>query len=889
MNSFSTLFQYCIDISSHSYIVVALQFISFLCLLKTIINLLSLHVAQKKFKYENTMLLYFIIPIVAIMLDNFSWIAKFLIPKTPLARSINCLAWIFSCIKFHSLVLFLEQLTQKKLYLRLFHNFFFILEFLLCCALICNTFYFIIHNTPYQHANIIINIYYATTIFWFISLSMVVLKQLSNNKIPHVLKQQLKTLFLYFLCPHFICILLEFMPIVLFNKAQIIAFANLGLIFITASIYFCFKKIMQFRFLNLCNHVQAQPKNQIATNFKETIENINIARNQTELDYIAQNFFHEQFQIPKNAINLYIKNSHQQSNKFQSNIEKFLTTEIESLQPLDILLQHKILVRHEIEFDEFYTQNITLKTLLEFLNSIECDVFLPIINNNKLLGYITIKQPINPVMYNHDQQNKMMVLAKFLAPAIYMLQQQNTYALLQETKQIKEELYEKHQEINQYKESIKQLLKDRIEHHIGIMLCKGKHFAFKNQEAQNLIGINPNLEPDHATSLMLFNFVHQIEKFQTTQNSYMNIHNGSKIMITGMPQAQQQGGVLLIVRKPEATDLIKMHIDALKNPTERDYLLYLETTKAGQMINKLLPNNHETFLNIKIKLLQATLKKSALLLQMHPDDINPIAEIIHQLSDTQSLHIINLQPNHDMTASKIFGINPLLSTIEEQPLLEKLNNGILVIKNIELADTLTQKKLAHFMRYGIFTPVKSEQRKFSSTRIICATTHNISSLLHEGSIIEELHTELKKHRVELQSLVTMQDAELLQLIDGFMYQNIQNEKNGPIFALNYKDKNALISKRITSLFTLQQKVETLMNIKGQETSVITEEKIGNSKAFHASSPELQLAAQLGKHALKDIALMKTLWKKLGNQTKIADLLGVNRSSVNRRCKEYNLI
>lgn len=886
MNAFFLFFQHCIDLVSNSNIVIAVHVLSLTIMAKIIVNFSNIKSTHKNLNYEKILFVFFIVPIVSIMLDDIVAITKFIIPRTPLYRSINCLAWIFSCIKFYSLILFLEQLIHKKINWNLYHKFFSFLVLTLCSTFIINTIHAIRYNESYYW---VILSYYAFVIFSFICIVSTVVKDLSNHKLPLVLKQQVKTLLFYFLCPLFICILLELMPIILFNSHRIVALSNLETLLITASIYFCFKKIMQFRFLNLSDHVQAQPKIQIATNFKDAIEQINIAHNETELDYLAQNFFHEQFQIPKNSIKLYINNNHQIPNRIQSNIEKFLTTETEHQQPIDLLLQHKILVRHEIEFDEFYTQNETLKALLEFLNSIECDIFLPIINNNKLLGYITVKQASTPMMYNMDQQNKMMVFAKFLAPAIYMLQQQNTYTLLQETKQIKEELYEKHQEINQYKESIKQLLKDRIENHIGIIFCKGKHFAFKNQEAQNLINVNPNLEPDHTTSIMLFNFVHQIEKFQTVQNSYITIHDGSKLMISGMPQAQPHGGVLLIVRKPEATDLIKMHIDGLKNPTERDYLLYLETTKAGQMINKLLPSNHETFLNIKIQLLQAALQKSALLLQMHPDDINPVAEIIHQLSGTQTLHIINLQPHHDMTASKIFGINPLLYPTQEQPLLEKLGNGILLIKNFELLDMITQQKLAHLMRYGIFTPVKSEQRKFSDTRIICATTHNISDLYSEGSIAPELFTELQKHHLQLPSLITMQDTEISQLIDGFMYQNIANEQDGSVHALNYKDKNALISKRIASLFTLQQKVETLMNIKAQQTPTITEEKIGNSKAFHATTPELQLAAQLGKHALKDIALMKTLWKKLGNQTKIADLLGVNRSSVNRRCKEYNLI
>ncbi len=886
MNFLFALLQYSTDILSYPLIVIAIHIVSLSIMTKVIINFTSIKSNHNNWNYEKILFLFFVIPIISIMLDDIVAITKFIFPKTVLYRSFNCIAWIFSCIKFYSLILFLEQLIYKKIHWNLYHKFFVFLEILLCCTFIINTIHAIRFNESYYG---VILFYYAFVMLSFICIMYTSIKELSNKNLPLILKQQLKTLLFYFLCPLFICILLELMPIILFNSHRIIALSNLETALITASIYFCFKKIMQFRFLNLCDHVQAQPKIQIATNFKDAIEQINLASNETELDYLAQNFFQEQFQISKHATKLYINNTHQTPNKIQSNIENFLTTETEQQQPLDLLLKHKILVRHEIEFDEFYTQDETLKSLLNFLNSIESDIFLPIINNNKLLGYITVKQASTPMMYNIDQQNKMMVFAKFLAPAIYMLQQQNTYHLLQETKQIKEELYEKHQEVNQYKESIKQLLKDRIENHIGIIFCKGKHFAFKNQEAHNLLSINPNTEPDHATSIMLINFVHQIEKFQTAQNTYMTMHDGSKLMISGMPQSQPHGGVLLIIRKPEATDLIKMHIDGLKNPTERDYLLYLETTKAGQIINKILPSNHETFLQIKIQLLQAAMQKSALLLQMPPDDINPVTEIIHQLSGTQALHIINLQPNHDMNASKIFGINPLLHNSQEIALLEKLHNGILLIKNFEYLDATTQQKLAHFMRYGIFTPIKSEQRKFSDTRIICATTHNIFDLQAEGNITPELFAELTKHHIKFPSLITMQDHEILALIDGFMYQNMQNKKNNQVHALNYKDKNYLVSKRIASLFALQQKVETCMNIKAQQAPAITEEKIGNSKTIHATTPEFQLAAQLGKHALKDIALMKTLWKKLGNQTKIADLLGVNRSSVNRRCKEYNLI
>ena len=48
-------------------------------------------------------------------------------------------------------------------------------------------------------------------------------------------------------------------------------------------------------------------------------------------------------------------------------------------------------------------------------------------------------------------------------------------------------------------------------------------------------------------------------------------------------------------------------------------------------------------------------------------------------------------------------------------------------------------------------------------------------------------------------------------------------------------------------------------------------------------------AKLGKNALKEKQIMTYLWNKFKNQTKIAKLLNVNRSSVNCWCKDFSLI
>ncbi|MCX5923507.1 MAG: sigma 54-interacting transcriptional regulator [Candidatus Dependentiae bacterium] len=895
MTDFLTIFQYCIHFFTSAYVVIPLQIISLIILASIIINLTKHLSANNALLNKKTLFLFFIVPILAIMLENLSWIAIALDLQSAFAHSVTraivCLAWILSCIKFHSLALFLEQLTEKNFILKWYHKLFFAFEFMLCVAFVAYT----ITLTPEnQHSSFSTYIYRITVTYWFISITpslVCTLKKLSCPTIPIVLKEQLKFLLFYFIFPHIICIILEFLPKILFSQKHNLTFANIGIIFITASLYYCFKRIMQFRFLNLSNHVQAKPDINITTNFKDTIEQINVACNENEIEYITQNFFSEQFLIPKNRVNTYIRSNTEPQNTNQQIIEGFVSSKHADFNTVEIFLQHKILVAHEIEFDDFHTENPMISHLAEFLRKIECDIFLPILNNKKLIGYITIKKDITQTIYNIDQQNKMIVLAQFLAPAIYLFQHNNVYALLQETKEVKEELYAKNQEVSQYKESIKKLLKDRLENHIGVIFYKAKHFSFKNAEAQKLLGVNPNLQQSHPTSATLSNFAQQVEKFQTAQTTYMTIHDGSKLMISGMPHAEPSGGVMLIIRNPEATDIIKMQFDSLGDHSKRDYLLYLETTKAGKAINKLLPSNQEIILNAKIQLLQASLQKSALLLEMHQNDITAIVDIIYQISEKETIHTLSLEHGQQECGMQLFGLNPLLSLQKDVALLEKHNDGILVIKNIEFMDKTSQQMIAYFIRYGIYTPLKSEQRKFSNARIIFSTSHNLQSLSQEGIIIPELYAELKKSSktsiLSLPSLVTMDHQDLSLIIDGFMYQNLQEAGNKGLIPLTIKEKDYLIAKRIPSLFEFKQKIQTLMFIKSQDlvTPLETSSKI---KIFDATCPELQLASQLGKHALKDTQLMASLWKKLGNQTKIAELLGVNRSSVNRRCKDYKL-
>jgi two-component system NtrC family response regulator len=211
----------------------------------------------------------------------------------------------------------------------------------------------------------------------------------------------------------------------------------------------------------------------------------------------------------------------------------------------------------------------------------------------------------------------------------------------------------------------------------------------------------------------------------------------------------------------------------------------------------------------------------------------------------------------------------------------------LFIKNIHFLDLETQKHLAEFIRYGFYRIFKSEQKEPSNVRIICSTNQNLQYLVQEGTFSQALFNELKQTTLIMPSLITLPDQELTELAEGFTEQAVKTQTFKNLLSLTSRDKNKLTSNRPASLQELKTKVQHILLQKSQQNDIYQETHF--DPAYEISDPELIQAARLGKYALKDRKIMNVLWQKFNkNQNKIALFLGVNRSSVNRRCKYYKL-
>lgn len=737
--------------------------------------------------------------------------------------------------------------------------------------------------------------------FYILAISIQTIYQASaaiqNKQIPRLLQNQLK-IFIFVLITPFVIFKLSAVNPFSFAPNHIdvsYAFITLTTLALTYAIFFCTRKLIGLRFLNVKDHVETVYNLNFVKDFKKTLGDLSQVSNVNELKHISLQFFKNMFEIPQEKVHFYIRNndtSEQPDDQKHLAIERFLSLGTADQQVLiDFLYNSKILIRDEIEFSAFYEEKAGYLEAIDFMRAINTDLFLPIYDKKKLIAYIIIDHNARPQkFYNNVERDEMLVFAAYVSSIINLVRNRNFDALLMQEKELKEELYIKHQEINQYKESIRSFFRNSQDRKVGILFYKNRRFIFGNQIAQEFLGCDPMVHQGHPVAQLLKKLVKNVQAYQSAQTaSYEG--DDKKIIINALPH-MESNDIIFTLYHPDINDTIKMQADMLKDPSHWDYLLYLETTESGQLINQLIPGSGERLLNFKIDLLKIALNKKATLLCLPPEDISQTAELIHAISLRKELSMLSLtEPEKEYThAIKLFGINPLLTGgAKPEPLLEKLDtSGTLFIENIHFLAPETQEALADFIKYGAFHVFKSEHRIGSDVRIICSSIHDLAVLVERGLFSRALFQELKKTSLSMPSLTSLSATEFKELSENVMRQALKAKSMEPMLILSDREKIKLQSTGPTSLHELRKKIYAVLLEKSHKQDL--DDSLDITPAALSSDPEMAAIINLGKDALKNRKMLEHLWQTCDkNQTKIAALLGVNRSSVNRRCKDYHLI
>ncbi len=878
-------------------------------LLFTMMILLACIVFYFRSESNRFLLLCLIIFLIGLTSNNLVSITQFVIrgilgnknnlPNFTLFGRLN---YAFFVLHYQAIAVFFEYLIHKKIHRGFGFYFHVCINIAITsCELYLAIFKYHVPSTSPETLSFEQNLLQFTHMYLIFFLFIPIFYRIFRNntiEIPAILRLHISYLTLFFIPFLFLDMVQDSILSILFpfNWSHRFTFLSGTALLSGCAIYILIRKMVGIRFLNIKKTVESKQKFNFISQFRDILEQLSYATALKELAQLTQTFFQTAFNVPLGRVRLYLRKaeSDQDDHSYYdiaqttAKVEQYIGKH-ENAVVTRALHKLKIFIRDDIHFSAFYEEDPESQEVLKFLNDINADIFLPIFERTEISSYIIVERDARPgKLYTNKDRDEMLVFTAYVSNIINILKYSNLEALHQRHKQIAEELYHKHQEINQYKESIRSFMRSNKERKVGILFYKYRKFTLANEAAQELVGIDLNTNEGHPLTQAIRTLARRVQEYKTSQTTFAHDSKGQKIIINGIPSLEERATIVLI-HYPEVSDIIKTHFDQLRDPSMWDYVLYLETTQSGQLINQLIPGNSEKLLSFKINLLSTALSKKATLLDLPEEDLIPTVEVLHTISLRQTLHTIKLTvpEKQDDVALKLFGYNPLIKKDAIPALLEKLDTtGTLFIQNVEYLGNETQEYLAEFISFGYFHKFKSDHKIFSNVRIVCSTSKNLLQLVNEGTFSKDLYNELEQTSLVMPSLHELTESEITALAQGFADQIVTEDTYKNLLFLTDKDTSKLYDERPLSLHAFKERVHQLLVQKSTKHNISDVTKFDT--AYNVSDPEIAHAVRLGKKALKDPHVMAVLWNKFKSQSKIAALLGVNRSSINRRCQEYNL-
>lgn len=298
------------------------------------------------------------------------------------------IAWIFFILEYLCLGIFIDKLSkintfasQIWLYIRIALSG---MTGIYLLFIAISTFWISAEDGASLLELIILKIVYQFYIYILTIPSIIIaLIELKKDSIPQILKQQLKVFIKYLIIPK---LLIEF-----FNHDPFETISNLlnlihpssnylaitiSTLLMTYAIYFCSRKIMRLRFLNLSEHVHTEEKRfDFIEDFKAILEALGTATSLKEIQAICQSFFEQAFGIPADMISLHmpiqddqfseIHLTHAEHDERQRIVDQTLSP-YPKPWILKALQKNRIFIKDEIEFTYFYEKNDIDHVTLQF-------------------------------------------------------------------------------------------------------------------------------------------------------------------------------------------------------------------------------------------------------------------------------------------------------------------------------------------------------------------------------------------------------------------------------------------------------------------------------------------------------------------------------------------
>jgi PAS domain S-box-containing protein len=246
---------------------------------------------------------------------------------------------------------------------------------------------------------------------------------------------------------------------------------------------------------------------------------------------------------------------------------------------------------------------------------------------------------------------------------------------------------------------------------------------------------------------------------------------------------------------------------------------------------------------------------------------------------------------------------------DRQGRFEMADGGTLMLDEIGEISPLIQVKLLRFLQEKEFERVGESRTRKSDVRVVAATHRNLREMVRKGSFREDLYYRLKVFPIHLPALRERKEDVGL-LVDHFI-EKFRKETRKPIIGLSHEAaitlmdycwpgnirelENAIEHAFVTCQSGQIDMFDLPLDIRRTEmrTQACFNEPadVLESNSYRWIPPQDQVPQSTPvRYHKPDRATMLDLLEKFGsNQSAIAEYLGVDRSTVWRRLKKFNLL
>lgn len=809
------------------------------------------------------------------------------------------IAWGCTILQYQSLALFLQTLVEKKCSPTIVQK---ILLFFSCGV----AGYFFLtalfdsrltdelsrEIAKHAHTNIPLEIRMMRyTVLYLLNILIipglyVVFKKTYNKKIPSLLRKQIRLFLRYMICPYLLTEFIQttylvYPPI----QPYILPIVNLSTILLAWGTYTCMTKLLHAGLLQKNGTPYDETIDPYDNDLKEHIDALGSTNTTTELINITSRCIEKTCQIAPRYITINIRDTSQKADLFSSAVrlitEKFLACHAATLETTQILVYDTLAYKH------FYAQNDICAAALDFLEAIDADVFLPIYVQNTAIAYIIIKKHAGLTKDRYCQENihKILIFARYVAHTLHLLQNNNIEHIRTYCKKLEDTLHAHSQHSLLYKENLKAIALQQRNPTLGILFYQNRHFFAVNKEACDLLKIDLNKDIGHPLTKHIRQAAFNASLYKQNQASIVDDQCGRLLRINITPYLEKNKAIITI-SSTSTIEALNNKFDMLQTHDTWEYMLYLNTTRVGSFINQIIPSDTVAMTQLKASLLKTITSHRLLFLHASLTDLPFFIEEIHALNKHDMLQVITIDSSKkaDVFDSLFSPDQPSSDT--PLPPEQRLKKTV-VIQNMHLATHKIQLQFVHLLNKAHAERIH-EQNKISDTvYIISSDSHSLAALISQDLLIPELYLPLQSANVEIPTLGALSHKEIDLLIEGFANQLLKKNVFSHMLELSSVEKQRILRKEPQGLYDLKSRVHGILSEKIIKHPPLSIEF--TDAGCDTQDHELIHAARLGKQALKDQRTMEFLWRKFKNQNKIATLLHVNRSSVNRRCKEYNLI